>query len=532
MGEEAGLHVHGFLERQALVRPKKTAYVQDGARYSYGEVNSLANGVARFLLERGVLPGDRVALVWENSIEYVAGYYGVLKAAGIVAPLNFAMGVEQLGGVLRELQPKVILASGRVEDALHALDLLSLGVETVVVQAPARSWRGSGTALFSWDETAGGTEAGDPPLSVGDSTMASIVYTSGSTGTPKGVMLSHQNIVSNTASIVEYLSLGEEDIQMVVLPFFYVMGKSLLNTHFCVGGTVVVNNRFAFPACVVEQMASEAVTGFSGVPSTYSYLLHRSPLLAYRQRLTSLRYCTQAGGHMSRDTKVKLLETLPPHTELFVMYGATEASARLTYVEPHQLRRKIDSIGKPIPGVTMKVLDEHGDALPAGQVGELVAQGPNVMMGYWRDAEATSSVLDTHGYHTGDLGYMDTDGYFYVAGRKDALLKVGGHRVSPQEIEDVMMATELLLEVVVLGLDDHLLGQRLVALAVPLRSEVDSNDVFAYCLRRLPRYKLPSAIRFVPALPKNSSGKIDRKGCVELLSKSLDEAGGSVVFAI
>src|SRR6185369_3866328 len=185
----------------------------------------------------------------------------------------------------------------------------------------------------------------------------------------KGVMLSHGNIVANTWSIVQYLNLTEKDIQMVVLPFFYVMGKSLLNTHFAVGGTVVVNNSFAYPASVIRQMAAERVTGFSGVPSTYAYLLHRSPLFSFRDRLESLRYCTQAGGHMSREIKEKLLRALPSHTRLYIMYGATEAAARLTYVEPERLASKFESIGRAIPGVTVRVLDEKGQEVPTGEPG-------------------------------------------------------------------------------------------------------------------------------------------------------------------
>jgi long-chain acyl-CoA synthetase len=357
---------------------------------------------------------------------------------------------------------------------------------------------------------------GDPGAAVDPSGLASIIYTSGSTGKPKGVMLSHRNIVANTESIVQYLELTEKDVQMVVLPFFYVMGKSLLNTHVAVGGTVVLNNSFAYPAAVVRQMADERVTGFSGVPSTYAYLLHRSPLEAYRDRLESLRYCTQAGGHMAREIKEKLLQVLPPHTRLFIMYGATEAAARLTYVEPERLLDKLDSIGRPIPGVTVRVLDQSGAELPDGEQGELVASGANIMQGYWRDAAATARVLDRHGYHTGDLGYRDAEGYLYVTGRKDDLLKVGGHRIDPQEVEDALMATGLLLEAAVVGVDDAVLGKRLVALAVPLQGKPAEGRVLALCFARLPRHKLPAAIRFVGSLPKSANAKIDRQACLAL----------------
>ncbi len=188
-------------------------------------------------------------------------------------------------------------------------------------------------------------------------------------------MLSHTNVVANTRSIVEYLALTADDVQMVVLPFFYVMGKSLLNTHFSVGGTIVINNQFAYTASILRQMAEERVTGFSGVPSTYAQLLFKSPLAEYRARLPALRYCTQAGGHMARSIKLALLDALPPQTRLIIMYGATEASARLTYLPPEFLRTKIDSIGRAIPGVTLDVLSPDGQALGPDQSGELVARG-------------------------------------------------------------------------------------------------------------------------------------------------------------
>jgi acyl-CoA synthetase (AMP-forming)/AMP-acid ligase II len=217
---------------------------------------------------------------------------------------------------------------------------------------------------------------------------------------------------------------------------------------------------------------------------------------------------------MAREVKEKLLQVLPPHTRLYVMYGATEAAARLTYVEPEVLREKLDSIGRPIPGVTVRVLDEKGRELPDGSCGELVASGANIMMGYWMDAAATARVLDDNGYHTGDMGYRDAEGYLYVTGRKDQLLKVGGHRIDPQEVEDALMSTGELLEVLVLGVDDELLGKRLVAIAVPIHAKPSVQALLSHCLSRLPRHKVPAEIRFLASLPKYSSGKIDRAACL------------------
>ena len=331
--------------------------------------------------------------------------------------------------------------------------------------------------------------------------------------------LSHANIAGNTRSICRYLKLTADDIQMVVLPFFYVMGKSLLNSHFAVGGRVIINNKFAFPAAVLQQMATEKITGFSGVPSTYAYLLHRSPLEKYRDQLPSLRYCSQAGGHMAKSVKEELRHVLPPHTDIYIMYGATEASARLSYLEPDSFAAKIDSIGKAIPGVQMKILDEQGREQKTGEIGELVATGPNIMAGYWRKPESTAKKLDEHGYHTGDQGYVDADGFFFLVGRRDNQLKVGGHRINTQEIEDVLLADGQLIEVTVLGIPDPLLGNRLTALVVPAVGDLTAEDLTRQCAAKLPKHKCPSTIKFLRALPKKASGKIDRDKCLALLKQ-------------
>ena len=508
--------IHHFLEESATAFPNKTALIHEGTRATYGQVNAQANQLAWWLTSQGVTQGDRVVLILENCLEYVVSYYGVLKTGATAVPLSSDLKPDSLRPLLGELGPKVVASSSRFERLLQATDLTPFKIRSLLLKKPKLKWSSAPFSVFSWEDLSANNKALNPDIPIEDSAIASIIYTSGSTGIPKGVMLSHKNIVSNTHSICQYLDLTEKDIQMAVLPFFYVMGKSLLNTHFAVGGTVVINNKFAYPASVIKQMVDEQVTGFSGVPSTYAYLLHRSPLASYRDKLTSLRYCSQAGGHMSRQIKEKLRQVLPEHTKIYIMYGATEASARLTYLEPDQLEDKINSIGKPIPGVILKILDNEGQKLPNGRIGELVGNGPNIMRGYWKDPQATAGVLDHNGYHTGDLGYQDEEGYFYVSGRKDNLLKVGGHRINPQEIEDALMETGLVIEAAVFGIPDALLGHKLIAIAAPNNGNRSENLILGECADRLPRYKLPSQVKLVQALPKSPSGKIDRTQCLKL----------------
>jgi long-chain acyl-CoA synthetase len=508
--------IHHFLEHSAKLSPDKTALIHEEIRVTYSQINSQANQLAHWLINEGITKGDRVALVLENCLEYVVSYYGVLKAGGVVAPLSSDLKPDRLKPILGELDPKVIISSSRFERLLKATDLTDINLQALILNNPKLKWSSTPFSIYSWKELLESKNAHNHDVAIDESTLASIIYTSGSTGTPKGVMLSHQNIVSNTKAICQYLQLTEKDIQMVVLPFYYVMGKSLLNTHFAAGGAVVINNKFAFPASVIAQMVEERVTGFSGVPSTYAYLLHRSPLASSRDQLGSLRYCSQAGGHMSKKLKEELSRTLPNHTKIYIMYGATEASARLTYLEPDRFQEKIDSIGKPISGVTFLILDEKGQEVPVGQTGELVADGPNIMQGYWKDKKTTAEVLDKNGYHTGDIGYIDKEGYFFLAGRKDNLLKVGGHRINPQEIEDALMETGLVIESAVLGLPDKLLGRKLLAVVTPINEDCSPDQILSLCAEKLPRYKLPGEIYLVRTLPKRTSGKVDRSKCIQL----------------
>ena len=520
--------IHRFLEKSADLYPDKVAVVHEKRRAEYSRVNRLANQLAYCLLKSGVRPGDRVVLLCENSIEYVFCYYGILKAGGIVVSLKPDIRPDGLAELLKELEPKVLIVSTKFEKTARSLDRARSRLDRLLVIGTRLSDQGGGggDSRLYYEELAGHPD-GNPNLKIDPNSCATIIYTSGSAGKPKGVMLSHANIVANTHSIVEYLELTSDDVQMDVLPFFYVMGKSLLNTHFAVGGTVIINNKFAFTASALKQIAEEGVTGFSGVPSTYAQLLFRSPIAQYRDRLTSLRYCSQAGGHMPKHIKLELIKILPSHTRLFIMYGATEASARLTYVPPERLGSKLDSIGMPISGVTMKVLSPEGKVLGPGEIGELVAQGDNIMLGYYKDVEGTKRVLDHNGYHTGDLGYVDEEGFFYVTGRKDDQIKVGGHRLNPREIEDIVIESGQAVECIIFAIEDAIMGHRLAGLVVPIRETSETRrTILDYCYQKLPKYKVPASLLMVETIPKNSTGKPDRPKSLELYKKSVGKETG------
>jgi len=503
--------VHEFLENSASLYPDKTAVIHEGCRYTYSEINGLANNLARTLRSCGVIEGDRIVIILENSIEYIISYYAAMKCGGIAVPLSSDLRGAGLKTIFRELECSALIISSKTEKIISETGLTDLKLKAMIVKEPVKIPASDVDKIVSWEDAVQGDYSW-LNITVSPGNLSSIIYTSGSTGVPKGVMLTHSNIAANTESICSYLKLTAEDRQMVVLPFSYVFGQSLLNTHFAAGGSVVLNNRFAYTASVLKQMEEYSVTGFSGVPSTYAYLLHRSPLITYRDRLPALRYCSQAGGHMPRRIKQDLRKILPLHTDLYIMYGATEASARLAFLPPDRLMDKIECIGIPVPGVQLKILNADGEELGYGETGELVASGPNIMKGYWRDIEFTSEVLDSSGYHTGDMGYKDEEGFYYLTGRKDSILKISGYKVNPREVEDALIETGLVIETAVIGVPDELSGTRLVAYASAVSDTVTEADIIEKCSVILPKYAVPSELKLMKALPKKANGKIDIQG--------------------
>lgn len=494
--------VHELLEASAAVFPLKTALLEGSAAVTYAEIDSLANRLARAAIDQGLRRGDRVLMACGNSIESVAGYYGVLKAGGVCVEVPERSTQAEISYYLQNSGAHLCIMSGSCAKRLGYLDIRCM-------IGPEKSDVNGGHVTIPWDEVRG---MPDDPVHAGitESDLASIAYTSGSTGRPKGVMLTHRNLCANTAAIVTYLGLSPSDRVMAVLPFHYVYGKTLLNTHFMVGGSVVINNRFAFPNSVVKEMGDKAVTGFAGVPSTFAILMNRS--IFPKTQLPALRYVTQAGGAMAPALTRKLIECLGP-VKLFVMYGATEASARLTYLPPERLLKdKLGSVGIAVPGVTASIRDDEGLELPPHQVGNICAAGESIMKGYWNDEEETRRALKPWGLVTGDLGHKDEEGFIYLTGRKKDMLKVGGERVSPLEIEEALIESGLVHEAAVIGRPDEYLSEVPEAFVVPLNEETfDLEELKCFVALRLAPHKHPRSWNLLKSLPRKSSGKIDKE---------------------
>ena len=510
--------IHHFLEENSERFPYKDAAIHLGGRLNYLGVEAAANRLANHLIDAGIKPGDRVGLLLESSINYIIAYFGILKAGGVVVAMNTQAAVRNFRNILNDCTVKGIIFDKKIGHVIRAIheDLPSL--ELVVCDGTYDKIPKSLKAEY-WLNIQFKSDPSRPHVVRTPDDFAQIIYTSGTTGSPKGVTLSHKNLLANTESIVKYLDLNADDRVMAILPFYYSYGNSLLLTHFYCGGSLVIDNRFAYPNVILEIMDRERVTGFSGVPSTFAILMHKSNINNYR--FEHLRYLTQAGGPMTPALTQKILEAMP-HIRIFIMYGQTEASARLSYLEPERLLEKIGSIGKGIPGVTLKVKNDKGEVCKPGEVGEIVAGGDNIMTGYWNQPEATKQVLKKDGLHTGDLAKTDEDGYLYIVSRKSDMIKSGAHRISPKEIEEVFAEFPGLVETAVVGVPDEILGEAIIAYIVP-KTKIDQRELRKHLRTNLAPFKIPREIIELEALPKTPSGKIQKFKLVEIYNKKEGE---------
>ncbi|MDH3972738.1 MAG: acyl--CoA ligase [Deltaproteobacteria bacterium] len=508
--------IQDYLIKAVSNYPEKEVIIAGKKRLTYNELLRDSGKIAAWLMRRGLKAGDRAGILMDEPMEYVKSYFGILLAGGVVVAMNSQTTVRSLTYQANNCEISFLLSqlkfvkyvkelSGQV-DSLKNVLISSSGDEEVPEKLSFDLENLEDLLQRFFPE---------PPSfpAVDADGLAQIIYTSGTTGEPNGVMLRHRNLIANTNSIVKYLELTEADRVMAVLPFFYSYGNSLLLTHIAVGGSIVVNQHFLYPNVILDEMAAEKVTGFSGVPSTFAILLNRSSIREYQ--FPSLRYVTQAGGAMSPKLAREISNILP-ETDVYIMYGQTEASARLSYLEPEKLISKAGSIGKAIPGVTLNLLDAEGNPVPAGEVGEIVAEGENIMAGYWENPERTARVLKKEGLWTGDLAKKDEEGYFYIVSRKSEMIKSGAHRISPKEIEEVIHEHASVHEVAVIGIKDETLGEKIKACIVLKEGfDLKKMEIMRHCKQSLPPFKIPHDVEFMAELPKTTSGKIRKK---ELLS--------------
>jgi long-chain acyl-CoA synthetase len=479
------------------------ALLTSQGQHTYAELQLITRNVAAFLVKTGGRKGDRVILLADSSFFWVAAYLGILQAGLVCVPLAAKSSPEDVQYILTATDPRFVFVQSKYTAKL----LDQLGTVPLITDEPTPDLPdGIFTVSLACLESAeSGGESRLPDVFLDD--LATLMFTSGSTGRPRGVMVSTRNIIANTDSIIQYLSLTARDRIMAVLPFHYCFGTSLLHTHLRVGGSVVIDPRFMYPENVLQRMHETACTGFAGVPSHFQILLRKSNLA--RMSFPHLRYVQQAGGQLA-PSFIKELQQALPGKQIFIMYGQTEATARLSYLPPDLLDRKLGSVGKGIPGVTLSVLDDLDRPVPPGETGEIVAQGENIARGYWKDDQETDRCFRNGRLYTGDLATIDAEGFIYIVDRAKDFLKCGGKRVSCRHLEDILLEYGDLVEAAVVGIPDEVLGEAAVAYVVFRNPEFRPSEeqLMRYCRERMPLHFVPKQFVILDSLPKSSSGKV------------------------
>ena len=478
----------GFLYKKFLLGNKE--------EMTYSELYCDSLRLARYIRET-YGQENNILLVAPNSKFFLVTYLAIMKSGNVCVPLNPSIEENNLKYIVDICDSRIAF----VGPSLSGDPRWNL-LETVHDNLPELENGKNDLTLNLFDET-----------SFDEERLAEIIFTSGSTGEPKGVMITHRNIIANTDSIIEYLKLTGDDVIEIVLPFYYCYGLSLLHTHLKVGGSVVFNNNFMFLGAVINDLKKYKCTGFSGVPSHFQVLLRKSKSFK-SDRFPDLRYVTQAGGKLHKVFISEFLENQPDIT-FYVMYGQTEATARLSYMPPEYLVEKLGSLGKAIPGVSLDLVDEEGNpVLESGVVGELVAKGDNIMKGYLGDEKETAATLKDGWLHTGDLAYRDDDGFFFHTARRKEIIKVGGRRISPKEIEEVIVTIPGVVDCSISAIFDEILGEALkaeVVVADPNDPNMVESAFKKLCGEKLAMEKVPQVFEFTSRMKIAATGKKTKK---------------------
>jgi amino acid adenylation domain-containing protein len=507
--------VQDFLENSAKKYPEKIALICKDQRLTYKQLDEEANRLAHSFVAAGVHRGDRVVTFLPNSATAVISVFATLKAGGVFVVLNPGTKEDKLSFILNNCRASAMVTwtgrngydVSRWRNTPYLNTIVGVGGINTKATVP-------GKKILAFEEVRVGRDNTLPPVNKSiDIDLAALIYTSGSTGQPKGVMVTHHNIVSAATSITTYLENTPEDVVLNVLPLAFDYGLYQMLMMFKVGGTLVLHDSFAFPSVVIEKIIQERVTGLPIVP-TVSAMLLQMDLSKYC--FPKLRYITNTAAALPVE-HIRKIRGLFPTVKIYSMYGLTECK-RVSYLPPDQLDTRPASVGRGMPNEEVYIVDESGNRVGPGVIGELVIRGSNVMKGYWELPEETDRCLKPgvlpgeKVLYSGDLFTSDEEGYLYFVGRKDDIIKTRGEKVSPREVEDVIYALEGVTEAVVIGVPDRILGSAVKAVLIrSAGAQISEQDVLRHCKARLEEFMVPKFVEFVASLPKTESGKISKR---------------------
>jgi len=493
-----------ILKTGLALDPAKTALFYYEASYSYETVNTLVGRLAQGFIDKLKLQkGDVVAIQSSNTVEFALTLLACLRAGISLTPLNPALKAEEIRYQLENSEAKCFIFEGYVAEKAR---LAAGKTQRVVFNGEKQEGEWSFEEVYA--------DAEHQPLPLAPDTIGLIIYTSGTTGKPKGVLLSHANIAEMLDMMIESLQLTDKDRSLLILPLFHVNA-----IHFTLlavllqGGSAVIRKRFVLEE-FLPAVDRYKPTFTSGVPTVYAMLANLPKGVEHQYDLSSMRFGICGAAPVSVSLFERFESRYP--IKLIEGWGLSEGCCAST-LNPIDGQRKVGSIGKAMPRQQVKVVDEQGREVPVGEKGELIVKGPNVMQGYLKREDETKKTLVNGWLHTGDIGYQDEDGYFYIVDRKKDLIIRGGMNIYPKQVEEVLYQLDDVLEAAVVGVPDELYGEEVMAfVVVKEQSSLTEADIIRHCKEKMADYRCPKTVSFLKEMPKNSVGKITKQPLREM----------------
>ena len=511
-----------FLMIANAICPDRTAIVFEGKRYSFADLADRANRLSNALLDMGIQKGDRVAILQVNCNQYVETYYAVAKIGAIFVPLNFRAKQEELTHMLNNSEAKVALVGNRYVEMVNSMrPNLTMAPKLISVDGPQEG-------MTYYEDILKNSSPDEVFTDISDSDTTILMYTAGTTGLPKGVPLTHNSFSVYVLGNVTPVDPDIEETNILTVPLYHVAGIQAMLAAIYGGRTIALMRQFEVNEWM-ETVQREKANRAMLVPTMLKRVVDHPDF--EKKDLSSLKVITYGAASMPFEVIKKAIEVFPG--VMFInAFGQTETASTITMLDPEdhmftgqeteaekekKLNRLANSIGRPMSDIEIQIWDENSRPLPVGEVGEIVAKGERVMGGYWKDEEKTAKTLSPDGWlHTGDKGYMDEDGYIFLAGRGDDMIIRGGENISPEEVENVLSMHTKVSEASLIGVPDPEWGQEPRAIIVLKEGETATEDeIIDFCRDKLSGFKRPRSVVFVKELPYTSTGKVIRKALRE-----------------
>ncbi|MBW1813362.1 MAG: AMP-binding protein, partial [Deltaproteobacteria bacterium] len=488
------------LQDQSQKRPDKVAVICNETELTFSELNNQANKLANWILAQGIKKGDRAVMLMPNCAEFAAVYFALMKIGVIAVILDFRLSAPEMAPLFDETEAKVLIthskqksfATRMMSEKKHLICGVFLGEEV--------ENNDEKNTFYLYDKIMENGDSKDPNIPINEDDEALYLYTSGTTGKPKGVILNYDHLTYFSESFMAFLPVSEKDVQGSVLPMSHISGPVVLNLLVDMGHTIIIIDEIR-PKKILEEVQRNKIDYFHAVPPIFQMLLN----LPSRDRydLSSLRFVAMMGTVVAEELMEEWVEEYP-HCPALQGYGATETSPLLTLTRYDDAPRKMASAGRAAPRVEIIIVDKNDKELPIGEVGSVLARGPQIMKGYFKNPRATEKTIKNGWYYTGDLGRFDDDGYLYILGRADDMVITGGMNVYPSEVENVLTAHEKVAEVAVVGIPDSNRGEALKAVVVPkMGEEVSKRELIKFCRNRLASFKIPKEVEIRDSLPRS-----------------------------